>query len=1830
MAKIELNIVALGDFSSVNNQIKALQLQIDALNKGVAGVGLGQQLTKDLNAAQAAFKSTMLSTGQFTMQTVKMASETEKFGQSLVSGKLRLSEYFNIITGKAGQATASMNALAESQIKLNNSVVVQNKQGFLDVYTPTAFNGVAQAEELVTMKAALMQKAIEGGSTALINFGKNTQWAGRQLTVGLTMPMVLFGASAVKSFKDTNTELTRLQRLYGEGLTPPSQAELDAISKQVLDLGTKIAQTMGIAQTETVKTAANFAAMGKQGQDLLNITYQAERLSKLGGVDSQAATNAIVALQNVYKINTADLATAVNFLSDVQKQTTMSLSDMTEAIPRVGPIMQQLGGTYKETAVMLLAMKEAGVPAAQSANALKSAMASIIAPTTAAKKEFQSFGISLDAIKGAGGPVQMIQALQQGLQNLTPLVREQLIEKLFGKFQFARVSALIENFGKAGSQTINALKIANATSSQLATLANQEMKQATSSASAQLARALEGIKATLYPIGQKFVEMGTIVLNVANKIGKAFSDLPSPLKGFFGFLLVGAALAGPLIMLTGLLSNFAGYILKTVGNINKLAHGGMTLKELLTPEIVASQKAAELFSNQIVNDVDAVDLLSQAIQRLTESLSGMSTAMNTGTLEEKISTAAAVAQSQLVGGRLSSGTLPSLPLINTRTQDDFARMDKAHVGISQTLSKEEAAALLPELTAVQQTRVNQALTAIETGAVKEEQILFNLLDNFVLNLSHSVNEAMKPYAQRPIYDESGNLIRAGKESKGIAREQFISQELTPSVYTSNILQAKEKGVQVTNEQIAKFSQAMNLITEDILLSDDQFKILKEPQLAAAYDQSIKKAIEVFTVMAQNGEEDAAEMLKLAQAFQELRNYTTLEITGPLSTMGIKGGGSSGATQIRGAAFPGVSTYETAGGTRAEIAAMAAEIRASGSIIDQSFADAIFAERELIVNAVNKVGEEEIKAAETIGEEVGSVAAESQITAMQIKINQMIPSLVKTTSSKLTAESSMFALPGFEAGQVYQSSMQKQIESMFPAMMQSEAEILTAESSMFAIPGEAAGDSWLSAFMTRVKGAGSAIGSTVSKVGGMGKGGAMGIALGGTILGQTLAGNKNSAVSTAGTAVTAGANAAMIASLLPEAGTPLLGGALAMPGIGVIVGGVIAATVAIKTLSKMMADAKAHNDAIAASFKASGDAISVYGGTMRSTTQAVYSFNMGTAETQKALSQTAQDVENITKLKPTDALRQIGDLLKGGTTASGIIGTVEQFAAAQVANGMDPKGVSQMVTDLLTYAGKTQYLSAALKEVTGNTKDLSTATDTWLHKLVTANGFMPIMTTDYSQLNTQQKALSDAMLSISNTLANSQTPMSTVTDLLKSMGTAAANSKDAVVALQAALINVGQAGAASNVGTWFGQGMTMADIQMMLMLGTKGSQYTAGLQDSNKQQLMASLKNDVTKYYTDQAQQSVDAAKAGLASAQSNLTKAQASAALQASTTSGLTNAQKKQLLQDNARVKALDAQLATMKLQTQELKAQQQYNLSQADLDNQIRLAQASGDFLQANLLRQQKNANTTDFNTTNQQQDLQNQKDALSQEIAGLNQIVADFKTKTQTADNLQTYKDAITLAGKGVADALKNQKNLPSTLADIFKNLGISDTNPLAVKVVADTTAGPNGKGRQYGANAFGTPPTGAKAGQTWTDPVSHLKFTFNPGIPGKGGPFWTAPDGTRLDVPNKARGGFISGPGTWTSDSIPAMLSNGEFVTNAASVAKYGTSFMNSINNGTFNPKFPTVGAPNVPTAGGAGIGGAVYNITVNAQTSANTDEIVKAVTDSIKRMDSMTSTNRRIRV
>src|SRR5690606_28888855 len=80
----------------------------------------------------------------------------------------------------------------------------------------------------------------------------------------------------------------------------------------------------------------------------------------------------------------------------------------------------------------------------------------------------------------------------------------------------------------------------------------------------------------------------------------------------------------------------------------------------------------------------------------------------------------------------------------------------------------------------------------------------------------------------------------------------------------------------------------------------------------------------------------------------------------------------------------------------------------------------------------------------------------------------------------------------------------------------------------------------------------------------------------------------------------------------------------------------------------------------------------------------------------------------------------------------------------------------------------------------------------------------------------------------------------------------------------------------------------------------------------------------------------------------------------------------------------------------------------------------------------------------------------------------------------------------------------------------------------------------------------------------------------------------------------GGSVHGPGTSTSDSIPAWLSAGEFVMRARAVRENGLAFLNMLNSGAISFRDIMRGLPGFATgglvpglapalAGGAGLAG-----------------------------------------
>ena len=83
-------------------------------------------------------------------------------------------------------------------------------------------------------------------------------------------------------------------------------------------------------------------------------------------------------------------------------------------------------------------------------------------------------------------------------------------------------------------------------------------------------------------------------------------------------------------------------------------------------------------------------------------------------------------------------------------------------------------------------------------------------------------------------------------------------------------------------------------------------------------------------------------------------------------------------------------------------------------------------------------------------------------------------------------------------------------------------------------------------------------------------------------------------------------------------------------------------------------------------------------------------------------------------------------------------------------------------------------------------------------------------------------------------------------------------------------------------------------------------------------------------------------------------------------------------------------------------------------------------------------------------------------------------------------------------------------------------------------------------------------------------------------------------------EANGGLIRGPGTGSSDSIPRMLSNGEFVVRASSVRKFGSQLFSQLNSGVN----PLAGMGSSSAGGGSGV--SIGTINVNSAAGERADQ------------------------
>lgn len=625
LSNLQINVVALGNFGNLQSQLGALSAQIAAVNQQLAKTGTALSIPQMRNMS-AAFDDVMMRSGQFTKETVKMSSAAEQLGTRIAKNRVTFRDVAGAL-GNLNKQTSLYNQLGQQQVRMSRSVVQGIGGGMANVYTAAASGMESASVRAQVLRESVMASnaALKAASTQVINFGKNTQWAGRQLTAGLSMPLVLFGGLMAAQFYEIDKNLTRLSMVYGVGLEQATTAQLGVIRNEIMKTSNELANSLGVSAQVTTDLAAELAAAGLTGQQLIDSTKQAARITVLGEVDKQEAVKATIALQTAYKLNTQELTDAVNFFNAAQAATSTNMQDLVEAVPKVGPVIKGLGGSYKDLVAILTSMKEGGVPAGEAANAIKNSLGRIINPAGSAQEKMMAFGINLKEIvsKNAGDLIGTLTELQDKLDGLTNLQRSQAISEIFGKYQFARMTAFFDNFNKSGTQSAKVMQMMGMSSKQLEDVAKRQEELIQQSASGKFQIALQKAQQSLLPVGSSFLSAFTEVLDVVNKIVGFIERLPDGAKSFLKFGAAATIIIGPLVMATGLFANLLGTVAKGAINFrifsSALKMGMNPLAaltsgyRLLTPSIVATEGAAAVFGTSMGTIAAASQTTTRAI-----------------------------------------------------------------------------------------------------------------------------------------------------------------------------------------------------------------------------------------------------------------------------------------------------------------------------------------------------------------------------------------------------------------------------------------------------------------------------------------------------------------------------------------------------------------------------------------------------------------------------------------------------------------------------------------------------------------------------------------------------------------------------------------------------------------------------------------------------------------------------------------------------------------------------------------------------------------------------------------------------------------------------------------------------------------------------------------------------------------------------------------------------------------------------------------------------------------------------------------------------------------
>lgn len=403
-------------------------------------------------------------------------------------------------------------------------------------------NAVARLLVVISGDSTPLTTALAKSEAGIGGLSKNASSIGNALTRNLSLPLLALGGYAIHAASDFETALGKIA-----GLTPfldQTGRSIDSVAKQLLTIASDPKVIAGPTELANSLFLAGSAGLkASQAIDVVKLSAQGMSAGMGTAVD---ISKVLIAALNNYRSTGLTAAHAMDVLTVAIREGTAAPDEMAIALGRLLPVAAAAGVTFEQVTASVAALTNLGVPTRVATTSLRALFSELLAPTAAATKRLDEFGISAAQLRDTlanNGPIAAFALLQRAVHGNVDALHD-IIPQIRG---FTAYLGLTGTNAKSYSHIIQEANHATGAFGKALDIVAKTPEF-------QFQKGLQELQIAAIKVGEDLLPLFIAVAKVFQNLGSVIGNLSGPLTAALaGFIALGAVI-GPVVKLYGTLT----------------------------------------------------------------------------------------------------------------------------------------------------------------------------------------------------------------------------------------------------------------------------------------------------------------------------------------------------------------------------------------------------------------------------------------------------------------------------------------------------------------------------------------------------------------------------------------------------------------------------------------------------------------------------------------------------------------------------------------------------------------------------------------------------------------------------------------------------------------------------------------------------------------------------------------------------------------------------------------------------------------------------------------------------------------------------------------------------------------------------------------------------------------------------------------------------------------------------------------------------------------------------------------------------------------------------